>query len=403
MGPSSSSLVRHLPIELLPNREAETLADWLRKHPGVLIVSRDRGGTYAEGVRKGAPGAIQIADRFHLLKNLGDAVADLLTRHLLAARRKPPTSVSPEGNQQKKAGLPVKQPLKVTPESPAAQEAREEERLARYEQVIALRDQSLSHQSIADHLGIGHATVQRWLEEGHFPQRKAREQSSQLDPFLPYIQQRRAQGCYNMVQLHRELQERGYQGSYAGMRHILLRVFPKEQKWQRTPASKEEHTGLPPSTREATRLFLRPPEQLTQKERGRLEQVCQIHEEVALAYQLVQQFALMLRTRQGGQLDAWLEKVAQSPLQDLHSIARGIKSDNFRCYVSVSCTLCSLPCLTGTRRGAFHLFRETFFDVRTSLRTLSTKNGTRDLEDGVFSTRRYPSSPSSTKSGYEPR
>jgi transposase len=311
----------------LPDREAETLADWLRKHPSVLIVSRDRGGNYAEGVRKGAPGAIQIADRFHLLKNLGDAVADLLTRHLLAARRKPPANVSPEGNQQKKAGPPIKEPLKVPPPLAAAREAREEERLARYEQVIALRDQGLSHQAIADHLGIGHTTVQRWLKEGHFPQRKAREQSSQLDRFLPYIQRKRTQGCYNMAQLHLELQERGYQGSYAGMRHILLRVFPKEQKWQRTPASKEENTVLPPSTREATRLFLRPPDQLTQKERERLEQVCQIHEEVALAYQLVQQFALMLRTRQGGQLDAWLEKVAQSPLQDLHSFAKGIKSD----------------------------------------------------------------------------
>jgi transposase len=174
---------------------------------------------------------------------------------------------------------------------------------------MALRDQGLSHQAIADHLGIGHTTVQRWLKQGHFPGRKAREQSSQLDPFLPSIQQRRTQGCYNMVHLHRELQERGYPGSYAGMRHILLRVFPKEQKWQRTPAKKEESSVLPPSTREATRLFLRQPDQLTQKERERLEQVCQIHEEVTLASQLVQQFVLMLRTRQGGQLDAWLEKL----------------------------------------------------------------------------------------------
>ncbi|GHO72341.1 hypothetical protein KSD_01120 [Ktedonobacter sp. SOSP1-85] len=108
-------LERHLPIELLPDREAETLADWLWNHPGVLIVSRDRGGNYAEGVRKGALGAIQIADRFHLLNNLGDTVANLLTRHLLAVRRKPAANVSPEGNQQKKAGLPIKQPLKVTP------------------------------------------------------------------------------------------------------------------------------------------------------------------------------------------------------------------------------------------------------------------------------------------------
>ena len=105
-------------------------------------------------------------------------------------------------------------------------EAREEERFARYEQVIALREQGMSHQAIADHLGMGHATVQCWLKEGQFPKRKVREQASQLDPFLPYIQLRRSQGCSNMVQLHQELQARGYRGSYEGMRHILLHFRP---------------------------------------------------------------------------------------------------------------------------------------------------------------------------------
>lgn len=223
-------LERHLPVDLLPDREAETLANWLRKHPGVLIVSRDRGGTYAEGVRKGAPGAIQVADRFHLLKNLGDAVQPLLSRHLLASRRQSSAQASAEESQQEKAGPPLKLPLKVTPKLAAIQEVREAERQARYEQVLALRDQGWSHQAIAEHLGMGHSTVQRWVKEGHFPGRKAREQSSQLDRFLPYIQQRRAQGCYNMVQLHHELREKGYRGCYEAMRHILLRVFPKEQK-----------------------------------------------------------------------------------------------------------------------------------------------------------------------------
>lgn len=110
------------------------------------------------------------------------------------------------------------------------------------------------------------------------------------------------------------------------MRHILLRVFPKEQKWQRTPAVKEEERFLL-SAREATRLFLRQSDQLTKKERQWVQQLCQIHEEVESFYQLVQHFALLLRTRQGGQLNAWLEKVAQSPLQDLHSFAKGIQSD----------------------------------------------------------------------------
>ncbi|HLZ60709.1 MAG TPA: transposase [Ktedonosporobacter sp.] len=74
-------------------------------------------------------------------------------------------------------------------------------------------------------------------------------------------------------------------------------------------------------------LFLRQPDHLTERERQLVEHLCQMHEEVAVAYHLVQQFALMLRTRKGGQLDAWLEAVAQSTLSDLHPAAYSIRSD----------------------------------------------------------------------------
>ena len=108
-------------------------------------------------------------------------------------------------HQNNKSGPPIKLPLKVTTEHGAIQEVREEERRARYEQVLALREQGLSYQSIADHLGMGHSTVQRWLKKGQCPHRKAREQLSQLDPFLPSIQLRQSQGYSTMVQLHQIL------------------------------------------------------------------------------------------------------------------------------------------------------------------------------------------------------
>ena len=67
-------LERNEVVDLLPDRCAETLAAWLRDHPGVEIVARDRASTYAEGARDDAPDAVQVSDRWHMLRNLGGTV-----------------------------------------------------------------------------------------------------------------------------------------------------------------------------------------------------------------------------------------------------------------------------------------------------------------------------------------
>jgi len=73
-------LERHRPIDLLPDREAETLATWLKAHPGIEIVSRDRSPTYAVGINDGAPRAVQVADRFHLLMNIHKVLEKVMLR-----------------------------------------------------------------------------------------------------------------------------------------------------------------------------------------------------------------------------------------------------------------------------------------------------------------------------------
>jgi len=314
------NLESHRVVDLLPDRKADTSAAWMRRQPDLMVVSRDRGGEYASAAAQGAPQATQCADRFHLLKNLGEAVEGLLAHHL-AVQRKRQTQAT-EGEV-----APVWQSKRTARSSPKLerlQQHRREERLAHYEQVIALRKLGLSQAAIAQQVGIGASTVQSWLAAGTFPERKPREQASQLDPYLPYLFQRWEDGCHNIACLFRELVEQGYKGSYESVRDNLLRLLPAGRK---NKASSESVAPALATSRQAAFLFLRRPEKLRVEEQETLVKLRQINLEVDRAYDLVQQFAQMLRTRTGEHLDGWLDQVQRSDLPELQSFAAGIEKD----------------------------------------------------------------------------
>jgi len=307
-------------VDLLPDREADSSATWMRQHPDLMAVSRDRGGAYASAARVGAPQAIQYADRFHVLKNLRESLEGLLARHLAnQCKQQTHTMLDEQAS--------VWQPKRATRSSPTLerlQQSRREERLAHYEQVIALRKLGLSQAAIARQVGIGASTVQSWLAAGAFPERKPREQGSRLDRYLPYLSERWEDGNHNLACLFRELVEQGYKGSYESVRDNLVRLLPEGRKIPRDSLSK---TSTLAPARQASFLFLRRPEKLRTEEQEMLAKFRQLHPEVNLAYDLVQQFAQMLRTRTGEHLNAWLDQVASSKLPELQSFASGIEKD----------------------------------------------------------------------------
>ncbi|GHO73899.1 transposase [Ktedonobacter sp. SOSP1-85] len=307
-------------VDLLSDREAETSAAWMRQHPDLMAVSRDRGGEYASAAREGAPQAIQCADRFHLLKNLREALEGLLARHL-STQCKRQTQVILE---EEVPTWQSERAVRISPNLERLQQSRREERLARYAQVIALRKLDLSQAAIARQVGIGASTVQSWLAAGTFPERKPREQASHVDRYLPYLFKRWEDGCHNIACLFRELVEQGYQGSYESVRDNLVRLLPTGRK---NPAHSSLKAPALATSRQASFLFLRRPEKLRVEEQDTLAKLRQLHPEVDLAYDLVQQFAQMLRTRTGEHLDAWLTQAASSKLPELQSFAVGVERD----------------------------------------------------------------------------
>jgi transposase len=285
-----------------------------------MAVSRDRGGAYASAATQGAPQATQCADRFHLLKNLGEALEGLLAHHLATERKRQIQATLDEQPRVWQSKRVARSSAKLE----RLQHNRREERLAHYEQVIALRKLGMSQAAIAQQVGIGASTVQSWLAAGTFPERKPREQASHLDRYLPYLFQRWEDGCHTIACLFRELVEQGYRGSYESVRDNIVRLLPTGRK---NVAASSSKTAALVTSRQAAFLFLRHPEKLRVEEQETLVKLRQIHPEVDLAYDLVQQFAQMLRTRTGERLDAWLAQVQSSKLPELQSFAAGIEKD----------------------------------------------------------------------------
>ena len=189
----------HRAIDLLPDRQAETVTTWMQAHPEITHISRDRGSEYASAASRGAPQAVQVADRFHVAKNLSEAVADLLARVLIELKatfeeeEAGPATVQGEGRGRVEewrpaAGEQVKRMIST----------HRAEREARYEHVESLQKQGVSSQQIARRLGVSERTVRHWRKRGVAPDvRPRRKRESDFDPYAPYVLKRWEEGERN--------------------------------------------------------------------------------------------------------------------------------------------------------------------------------------------------------------
>jgi hypothetical protein len=187
----------------------------------------------------------------------------VLARHLAAHRR----SQAEKSSATPLAEVPSQQPPKLSPKEAELSQAKREERLAQYQHVVALRNQGFSQTAMADHIGIGHATVSRWLECGVFPEQHPRPRRTHLDPHLPLLRQRWEAGCHTIAQVYRELVARGYTRSYRSVYKQLVRLLPEGRK---NPEGPSLFPRPPLLARQAVFLFLRRPEKLTVAEQDTL-------------------------------------------------------------------------------------------------------------------------------------
>jgi len=311
-------LVRHRVIDLLPDRRAETAKVWMQAHPEIDVVSRDRGGDYASAASQGAPQAAQSADRFHLVKNLTEAVEKALV-HCRAELQRGTQRAEP-------ADQPIGEELACSLVTSDGQpySAHQAERYERYQQVVALRQQGMKTKEIAKRIGLGVRTIQRWLSEGTYVETNYHHRHrSRFDAYEAYVKQRWDEGCHNIIQqLWREIKAQGYPHSDRALRAHLEPLCGKEQA-DFPDASCLDHF----SAKKAMWLFIRRFKDLEEKEREELATIRQASETAETLYQLVQQFLQMVRKLEGEHLDAWLTTVAQSQIEALQRFANGLERD----------------------------------------------------------------------------
>ena len=347
-------LERRQPVALLPDRTAATFAQWLQEHPGVAVIARDRSTAYAEGARQGASEAIQVADRFHLLQNLREALDQVFLTH------SPILDAVNETMRQQPVPLPDgAMAVPVPPHDiplPAQQRAaqRQARRQALHTQVWALHHQGWTAPAIAQHLGMSLRTVQRDLQRATFTGRKQRSDrgDSVLNPYKGSLLERWNAGCRTAARLFRALHQQGYAGSYALVAAYARRLRQAQglapgQRCPRRPLPRVAEPVCPPLTpRRATWLVLRRATKRTEAETQQLTQLHAQAAEVAEAIDLAQDFLQLVRQRQPEHFDAWLERASTSALEAVQRFASGLRDD----YAAVTAGM-TLPWSTSPVEG----------------------------------------------------
>ncbi|TAK36770.1 MAG: ISL3 family transposase [Chloroflexota bacterium] len=327
-------------VDLVEGREAEMLAKWLTAHPGVEIMTRDRAEAYAEGARTGAPQAVQVADRFHLLQNASAALDGMLRGRRLSIeeqeRSEPVAEVlDPLGTSDR--GAP---PTSTRPPSPTKryQIERRAARVARWEHVKELAAAGAGFRQIAREVGISRKTVHRLLAAPEPPRNRVVNRrpgglkSPTLQPYVSYLQDRWQAGCTNVSQLYREIAGQGYPGS----RSLLAQAV---QTWRGPPLPRAERRKVRRMTRRSSMrwLCLRPPEQLESDEQALLKQLLSQDGELAMGYELLQGFRRVIAKRDTAALEEWMITARASDLPTFVSLANGIEAD--RMAVNAALTL----------------------------------------------------------------
>ncbi len=321
-------LERREVLDLLPERVAGMTADWLKRHPGVEIISRDRCGSFAQGAQEAAPQARQIADRFHVVQNLREAVQAQLSRAVgFSARPLLPAEGEEVASMRDKHG--GAEHRRIT------RMANQRSRQAVFDHVRTLRKEGRNVSDIVRQTGFDRRTVAKWIRADALPQRSASAPKTTSPPrhFEDYLSRRWSEGCVRGRRLFQEIKARGYTGSFSNLERLLAKWRNPKRKAATTapmvprPQPLDPATGRSISPIVAAALCIKPRGLLTANQAAKVDAMKKSSPEFAAMRRLAMRFRGMLKSKSVGKLGVWLKDAQKSGLYAMQRFARTLQRD----------------------------------------------------------------------------
>jgi len=329
------NLEDHQVLDLLPERSADLVAHWLTQHPTVTVVCRDRSALYADGIRRGAPHAVQVVDRFHLVKNLREAIEAFLHEQRPALQAAAASTAQALTRVAGSVAAPsmYRGRHRCSQVGQHRQEAAQQQRhaawVATYEAIHTLRAQGTSVTAIAAQLGISRPTVRAYLRRTQPPSPRSPQRSGQvLRPYMTYLIQRWREGCTDSMQLWREMRALGYAHSARTVSRFITRLRQASAAgWAPETQASPYTRPQGPSARAVSFTWVCPETKRAQDAQLYVDQLLQAHPVIAQAYTLSQAFLALVRERRGAALEAWMTETSASGIAALARFAQGLQED----------------------------------------------------------------------------
>jgi transposase len=298
-------------IDLLPDRATNTVETWLRKRCGIKVVTRDRYTNYAKGVTNGAPNACQVADRWHLLKNMGDAIRKFLERKRQQLRREEIACAEKAGKEQVGTG-----------ESQLSTEhCSKDRRFSKLNEIKQLYANGTPIRAIAGIVNMSRNTVKKYIHLDEPPSKNG--PGSEILKFADYFKERiKACPGIEVIQLWKEITKRGYAGSRSVVYEFLKNYSRFKNKVNKPYVPRQSWSAAKVSL-----LLYKADKKLSDSEQSLLHALKEKSPDINIAFSLVQTLKAIMLNKQGHKLKKWIAKAMKCPIHELKAFAKGLLTD----------------------------------------------------------------------------